>query len=116
MELLTWICLAVAALGAWLLVTTFGLRRAASRLERQAWRALAASGRAADTGAPDDGARWFYLRPGDVPRGPVGLTALCAMVADGRLAPETLAAPAGKNDWRPLGTLIAEAHAGRCID
>ena len=51
---------------------------------------------------------WFYLRPGDTPQGPVGLTALRAMVADGRLAADALAAPAGSNEWRPLRKLLTE--------
>ena len=98
MEPLNLLWAAIAALGAMLLLVTFGLRRAARRLERQASRAL----NEAKANA------WFYLRPGDAPQGPVGLTALRAMLADGRLEADALAAPAGSNDWRPLHRLLAD--------
>jgi hypothetical protein len=49
---------------------------------------------------------WYYLRPGEPPRGPVELAVLQAMVADGRLGAEALAAAAGSTAWRPLGDLL----------
>ena len=106
MEPLNLLWAAIAALGAMLLLVTFGLRRAARQLERQASRALNEANGPRDSEAKANA--WFYLRPGDAPQGPVGLTALRAMLADGRLEADALAAPAGSNDWRPLHRLLAD--------
>ena len=106
MEPLTLLWAAVAALGALLLLVTLSLRRAATRLERQALRALNDA-----TSPPNIEAEahaWFYLRPGDAPRGPIGLTMLRAMVADGRLEADALAAPVGSHDWRPLRSVLTD--------
>lgn len=77
-----------------LLLCTWLLHRAARRLERQA-----------QPGLPPPWPQWYYQRPGETPRGPVELTALRAMLADGRLGADALAAQVGSADWRPLAHL-----------
>ena len=58
--------------------------------------------RSADAGR----VRYFYLPPGGVPRGPTALVQLRAMLADGRLRADALAAPAGSDEWQPIETVV----------
>jgi len=51
--------------------------------------------------------RYFYLPPGGVPHGPAAVTQLRAMLADGRLRADALAARAGSDEWRPIEAVIA---------
>jgi hypothetical protein len=52
---------------------------------------------------------YLYMPPGGTPRGPADLTRLLAMVADGRLDAETLAAPVGSDHWQPLSLLLGRS-------
>ena len=110
MDLMSSSWLVMGAMAVLLLLVTFGLRRAATRLERQAERALAA---AQQDGEPPG---WCYLRPGEPPLGPVGLTTLRAMVADGRLPPEALCAPSGSTQWRAVHSVLAELSGSSAFD
>jgi hypothetical protein len=97
LEMLALLWAALAGLGVLLLLAAaLLLLRAAGRLERRAQPPTPAT----------DPARWCYLAPGGLPQGPVGLTALRAMLADGRLPPEALAAPLGSADWQPVQRLL----------
>lgn len=87
-----WFTLAgLLLLAALLLLCTWLLHRAARRLELQR--------------SPAPQPQWYYQRPGETPRGPVDLTALRAMRADGRLDAAALAARVGSAEWRPLSEL-----------
>lgn len=55
----------------------------------------------------------LYRRQGCEARGPVPLTTLRAMVADGRLEPDALAAEAGSDDWKPAAHFLRSSEDGR---
>ncbi len=50
--------------------------------------------------------QFCYQRSGGPPQGPVDLTRLRAMLADGRLEGDVLVASAGSDDWRPLVSML----------
>lgn len=107
-----WLSWAVAlACVATLVGAVLALRRLARRLEQALRPRAAPAAPAVPQPTAAASAEWLYLRPGEPPKGPVGLTVLRAMVADGRLAADVLAAPAGSNDWRPLARLLVEEGA-----
>jgi hypothetical protein len=108
MSLETALLLAVlAGVGAAVAVAMLRLQRAARAMAAQASDLVAALDRL-QPGAP---ARAFYLRAGGQPQGPIELTTLRAMLIDGRLESDALAALAGTDRWQRAADLLA-ADAG----
>ena len=101
-----WMLLALAVAGAIALPAYRRLQRATREVAARANELEAALGDLQST-AP----RFYYLRTGGLPQGPVELTTLRAMVIDGRLDGEALAAPAGTDRWRRVGELLADGTA-----
>lgn len=114
MDLLTLLMLALAVVGAVGIGAYLSLGRTARDVAAQAsglrqaiGAALPSLNRIAGSLTPAAPAtRYVYLRPGGQPGGPVELTTLRAMVVDGRLAADALAAAAGSDDWRPVAEVV----------
>ena len=54
---------------------------------------------------------YYYLNSKKTPTGPHSIEELCALLQQGTITLETLAAPVGGDAWKPLGTILTEASA-----
>ena len=54
---------------------------------------------------------YYYLDSKKTPTGPHSIEELCALLQQGTITLETLAAPVGGDAWKPLGTILTEASA-----
>lgn len=98
---------ALAGVGAAVVLAVLRLQRAARAMAAQANDLVAALDRL-QPGAPP---RYFYLRPGGPPQGPVELATLQAMLIDGRLEADALASLAGTDRWQRVAELLGAPAA-----